>query len=171
MTPEALCFLRALDRRLKEPRRLHLVGEGALVLGYGAERAESCLEVLAGEAPDWALAGSLLQSRYGLCLKSGAATIFSAHWQERCRPLAQKSFRRLSLMIPGREDLLLSKLDPLSDRNREDIAFLARDNIDQLQLIRLFRAMRRQHRGDLRVLDRNFNYVLREHFSLGPFRF
>lgn len=171
MNPEALCFLRAVDRRLKEPRRIHLAGEGALVLAYGAERSGRCLEVLPGEAPSWALAGSSLDRQHDLHLKPLPAPLLAPQWQQRCRPLPQKAFRSLTLLALGREDLLLSKIEPLSDQNREDIAFLSRENVDRPQLIRLFRSLRRQYKADTRSLDRSFNYVLQEHFSLGPFRF
>ena len=54
---------------------------------------------------------------------------------------------------------------------RMAIGELLAEGCDRLQLIRLFRAARRLYKGDLRVLDRAFNAVLREFLGLGPFRF
>jgi hypothetical protein len=171
MTPEAASFFRAMDRRLGQEQRLHLVGEGALVLAYGAERSSCALDVLPGEAPAWALAGSALERAHGFCLRPAAATSLPPDWRTRCRQESCAGLRRLTLWAPSREDLLLGKLSPFSDADRQDIDFLAAGAVDRLELIRRFRALRRQHRGDLRILDRSFNYVLKEHFNLGPFRF
>ncbi len=167
----ARAFFHEIDRRLEQPQPLHLVGEGALVLAYGAGQASCVLDVLPGEAPSWALAGSALERKHGLCLRPGAGTGLPPDWRTRCAQTALGRFQRLQVKVPSKEDLLLSKLQRLSDKDRLDISFLAGGAIDRLELLRRFRALRRQHRGDLRILDRSFNFVLKEHFNLGPFRF
>lgn len=162
-------FLNEVDRTLDRPQDLHLLGGGALLAAYGAPLAEPVLEVLPGEAPAWALAGTPLARKHGLSLKPAAAVGLPSDWRSRCVPV--RRLPRLRVLAPAKEDLLLGKLGRFSDCDRADAAYLAALPIDRLELIRRYRLLRRHHRGDLRPLDRSFNYVLKEHFSLGPFRF
>lgn len=169
MIPELQAFLDEIDRGLSGAREMHLLGGGALLAAYQATLAAPVLDVPAEEAPAWALAGSPLERKHGLCLNPIAAAGMPSDWRARC--LEVKRLPRLRVLAPSKEDLLLSKLGRFSDTDRADVSFLAGLSIDRLALISRYRLLRRQHRGDLRPLDRSFNYVLKEHFSLGPFRF
>jgi hypothetical protein len=159
-SPRLDAFLADLVR---SGRDVHLLAGAAVLAAYGGQRCEPELEVPQAEA---ALApeGSELHRKHGLCLRPAAA-LLPADWKKRRVKAAP------GIYVPSREDLAVSLAARYHDADRQDLAVLLGQDCDRLALIRLFRAARRLYKGDLRVLDRAFNAVLREFLGLGPFRF
>lgn len=142
---------------------MHLLGGAAVLAGYGGRRCETELEAAAAEAAI-APEGSELHRKHGLCLRASSG-LLPADWKRRRVRVAA------GVYVPAREDLIISLAARYHDADRLDLAVLLEGGCDRLELIRRFRAARRLYKGDLRVLDRAFNAVLREYLGLGPFRF
>ena len=168
MPAELAAFLEDVLRRPGAPAALHLLGGAAVVAAYGGRRCSPQLDVPPAEAPEWAREGSGLERKHGLCLRPAAA-LLPPDWRRRRRGVAGVLSGRVFAAAP--EDLIISKAARYQDADRADIAALFDAGVDRLELIRRFRLARRLYKGDLRVLDRAFNAVLREHLGLGPFLF
>lgn len=139
MANPAEVILASLDRHLRGPAALRLMGGAALILGYGSNRAtedadllleQSELEVLVehssfGEAIEMAnreleSAGLYLSHIFG-----PEQQILTPSWRESCRELPNAGrWRWLEVSVLGPLDLIVGKLARADEQDLDDIRFL-----------------------------------------------
>ena len=138
MAREAELILEALDRHLRGPGRIRLLGGAALTLGYGLDRATEDVDLLQDDAEvqaliDTAEFGEALEATnvelepQGLYLThicGPEQLILARGWRERCRPIALASLRNLRLEVLGPADLIISKLARADDGDLRDMEYL-----------------------------------------------
>lgn len=128
-----LSLLRELDLRANTELKLVCIGGFAVTVGYGAPRTTADLDVLgmfhdpAGMAV-LALAekGGELQQRFGVAIDLVNVATPPYNYGERLRELFQGMHICLRLFVPDACDLALLKLQRNSQRDREDVKWLAR---------------------------------------------
>jgi hypothetical protein len=134
-------FLTEIDRMLKEPLELHCIGGFVLVHFYGFPRttgdidyyssvpANLNLDELAGQ-------GSLLHKNYGVWLHRVAVANLPEEYQARLEEMFPGKFKYLKLLVPDPYDLILSKLERGSGKDRDDADYLFRSQKLDAKLLR-----------------------------------
>lgn len=126
-------FLDELDGLLETETELHCMGGFALVNAYGLARATVDIDVLpavgdAGLAELRVRAGkdSVLRQQHGVYLDFVTIATVPENYRERLVPLFAGRWQRLRLFALEAHDVALSKLERNLDRDRGDVAHLAR---------------------------------------------
>ena len=104
-------FLEAVDKHLRKPVRLVIVGGGAALLQHGAKSPTRDIDAYEGDSPLLQEAALRAQAEIGFSVPIGSAAIadLPLDYEARAeRPLP--NLRRLELVVPDRYDLVLSKL-------------------------------------------------------------
>jgi hypothetical protein len=126
-------FLEELDALLSEPVELHCIGGFAVVAAYHLPRSTNdldyytpipvdCwenLEQLAGQ-------GSALARKYKVYVHRAAVASLPMNYEDRLTEPFAGRFHNIRLFVLDPYDLVLSKLSRNADRDREDVAFLAK---------------------------------------------
>ena len=154
MANPAALMLRTLDRHMKGPGELRLMGGAAMVLAYGMQRGTEDIDLL---MEDRELELLVEQADLGAAL---AATnreleplglyishiwgpeqqILTPHWASGCRPVSlSPGLAKLRLTALGPLDLLVSKLCRADDGDLADIAYLIQ--YEALQLVDIRRTL------------------------------
>lgn len=142
MPPEVLVpwagFLNELGNLLDEPFEFHCIGGFAIVVAYGLPRStndldyfslipnnrQRYLEQTAGE-------GSSLAQRHGVHVHHAGVATVPERYDERLTELFPRRFKNIRLFVLDPYDLVLSKLSRNVERDRQDVAYLARtQNLD-----------------------------------------
>ncbi len=126
-------FLRELDEAVDTPVRLDCIGGFVVTQLYGLERPTGDLDVIQlapREASDrlmaLALQGGPLHRKYRIFLdRVGVATV-PENYEERLVEMVPGAYRHLRLMALDPYDIALSKLERNSQKDRDDVRFLAR---------------------------------------------
>lgn len=128
-----LSFLNGIDDQLNEEIALHCMGGFAVVQAYGLERATADIDVIAvlpaGTGSQLvALAGkeSALRAQYGVYLDVVTVASVPEAYESRLGALYPGSWRNLRLFVLEPHDLALTKLERNFERDRGDVAHLAR---------------------------------------------
>jgi hypothetical protein len=126
-------FLEELDSLLKEPIELHCIGGFAIVAAYRLKRSTNDLDyftlVPCNRVPDLeklAGEGSLLAKKYKVHVHHAAVATLPESYDERMKELFPGHFKSIRLFVLDPYDLVLSKLSRNVERDREDVAFLAK---------------------------------------------
>jgi hypothetical protein len=126
-------FLHELDVLLKEPCELHCIGGFAIVAGYGLPRSTNDLDYYAlfprrctDELERTAGEGSDLARKHKVHVHHAAIASLPESYDERLTGLFPGRFRNLRLSILDPYDLVLSKLSRNAERDREDVAYIAK---------------------------------------------
>ena len=137
MSPELLSpwreFLTELDDLLNEPCVLHCIGGFAFVAAFRLPRSTNdidyysliprhCTEELQRIAGE----GSGLARKYKVQVHHAAVASLPESYEERMAELFAGRFKNLRLFVLDPYDLVLSKLSRNAERDREDVAYLAR---------------------------------------------
>ncbi len=103
-------FLRALDRALKGPATMLVIGGTAAVLRYGATRATQDIDTLSTVSQSLALAASAARAKTGLDIPIQYVTIADTpeDYESRLERVLPQ-LKRLSVLVPERHDLVLMK--------------------------------------------------------------
>ncbi len=126
-------FFRDLDAALPEEVGVHCLGGFVTSLYYGLPRVtgdidyysvvpmrcSNQLEALAGE-------GSALARKYKVHVHHFAGHTMPEDWEDRLIDMFPRQFSKLRLYAPDPYDLMLSKLERNSGKDRDDAEFLAR---------------------------------------------
>ncbi len=139
MDNPAEVILAALDRHLRGPAAVRLMGGAALILGYGCERATEGADVLLEQSELEAL---VERSDFGDALEAANSElepaglylshifgpeqqVLTPHWRENCRgiPNAGK-WRWLEVFVVGPMDLTVGKLARADEQDLDDIRHL-----------------------------------------------
>ena len=152
-----LSFLGELDRRTSSRMELQCIGGFALTVAYGAPRTTADLDVLWAvhqPSPDdvleSAVRGGELHRRFGVFIDRVTVVTAPCDYISRLIPICPDAFQHLALSTLDPCDLALCKLERNSQRDREDVKWLAR-----------------QPGFDAALLRRRYHEELRE-FLIGP---
>ena len=126
-------FLNDVAAALDEHTELHCMGGFAIVQAYGLVRATADIDVLsvvpyASSVPllDLAGKGSPLQKKHGIYLDVITVATAPEGYAARVTPLYPGVWRNLHLCVLEAHDLALTKLERNFERDRADVAHLAR---------------------------------------------
>jgi len=111
---QLVAFVRAMDRNLDAPATLMLVGGAAASLGYGAGVRTADIDVfnvLHGSSEQIIQAASAAREQTGLPVGVGAATVADLpyNYEDRIRQVRGLRMKNLTLLVPDKYDLALSK--------------------------------------------------------------
>ena len=123
-----LGFLTAVDKALPEPLSLHCVGGFVVSLFYGLRRPTGDidywtaipnldLDTLAGR-------NSALAREYGVYLQRVTVSHMPDEYGTRLEEMFPGQFRKLRLFAPDPYDLILSKIERNSGKDRDDANYL-----------------------------------------------
>jgi hypothetical protein len=127
-------FLKELDRLLSKPVQLQCVGGFVLVTRFGFPRATNDIDYLPTLAPDEqrrlldiAGKGSSLHNRFHVYIQCvGGVTSLAENYEDRLEDMFPGQFEKLQICALDPYDLVLSKLERNSPKDREDVKYLAR---------------------------------------------
>jgi|ERR1700733_10545751 hypothetical protein len=126
-------FLADIDDRLGESVELHCLGGFVLTTVYRLPRTTADLDVvavasLAQNAHLIALAGqgSELHRKHRVCLDLVGVAPLPEDYESRLTEIFPGSFRKIRLLALDPYDIVLSKLERNSQRDRDDVKYLAR---------------------------------------------
>lgn len=128
-----LSFLNDLDAALGEPTELHCMGGFAVVQAYGLARATADIDVLSvvpfsrsGQLLKLAGKESRLREKHGIYLDLVTVATAPEDYASRLTPLYPAVWPNLHLFVLEAHDLALTKLERNFERDRADVAHLAR---------------------------------------------
>ena len=104
-------FLETVDKHLRAPVRLVIIGGGAALLGHGAKSPTRDIDTFEGDPLLLKDAMVRAQAEIGFTVPIGTAPVadLPMHYEDRTlRPLPH--LRHLEVLVPDRHDLVLSKL-------------------------------------------------------------
>jgi Nucleotidyltransferase of unknown function (DUF6036) len=127
-------FLDELDSLVPEPVALHCIGGFVLTVLYGVPRVTSDLDCVA-ILPHYDLEatagrGSALAKKHRVYLQYVAVNTMPEDYETRLTELFPGRFNNLRIYAPDPYDLILSKLERNSPKDREDVEYL----VDKLKL-------------------------------------
>ena len=132
-TPWA-AFLDELHSLVPEPVALHCIGGFVLTVLYGVPRVTSDLDCVAilphHDLEAIAGRGSALAKKHRGYLQYVAVNIMPEDYETRLTELFPGRFKNLRIYVPDPYDLILSKLERNSPKDREDVEYL----VDKLKL-------------------------------------
>lgn len=127
-------FLREVDGILPEVVELHCLGGFVVSVLYGLPRPTADIDFLsvrpshrASLLQEIAGRGSKLAKKYGLYLQQVGVVSYPEDYEERLIPIAPRYFRNLRLMALEAYDLVLSKIERNTQKDREDVEYLAKN--------------------------------------------
>lgn len=126
-------FLSEIDRGATETLDFHCLGGFVVTTLYGLERPTADVDVLAIAPIDQRqsvlqLAGkdSVLHRKYKVYLEYVTIAAVPENYEERLTNMFGRKFKHLRLLALDPYDLALSKLERNSQRDRDDVKYLAR---------------------------------------------
>lgn len=126
-----LAFLREVDEFLDVEQTFHCLGGFVVTQLYGSERSTSDLDFLTlvqrnNALIEFAGFGSPLYQKHKVYLDPVGVAIIPDDYVERLTPIYPGCFEKIRLFAMDRYDIILSKLERNSSRDREDVEYLAR---------------------------------------------
>ncbi|HWE86727.1 MAG TPA: DUF6036 family nucleotidyltransferase [Terracidiphilus sp.] len=136
-------FFTEIDNALETPLRVDCIGGFVVTMKYGMERPTADIDVVdlaprgAGEvAIRLGALGGPLWKKHGIYLEFVAVSTLPDNYEERLTEMFPKAFAKIRLMAVDPYDLALSKLERNSQKDRDDLRFLARTVPFDLKLLR-----------------------------------
>jgi hypothetical protein len=125
-------FLAELDGLLREQVHVHCIGGFVVSLFYGRPLPTGDVDYFAvipyasvDDLQAWAGPDSTLAKKYKLHFHHFPAISLPEDYETRLSEMYPGRFKNLHLYAPGPYDLILSKLERNSQKDRDDVAFLA----------------------------------------------
>ena len=125
-------FLEELDGLLREQAHVHCIGGFVVSLFYGLPRPTADIDYFAAlpyasvdELQALAGQGSRLAQKYKLYLQHVPTISLPEDYETRLTEMYPGQLKNLHLYAPDPYDLILSKLERNSQKDRDDVAFLA----------------------------------------------
>jgi hypothetical protein len=111
---QLVAFIRALDRHLRKKVRIVVIGGAAASVGYDSDVRTADIDiftVLEGPPDSLLAAAELAREETGLGVGVGAATVADLpfNYEARLRPVRGLDLKNLTILIPEKYDLALSK--------------------------------------------------------------
>jgi hypothetical protein len=126
-------FFRELDVAVQSAARLDCIGGFVVTLFYGLERPTADIDVIELAPRDAAttimnlgIRGGPLDRKYHLYLDRVAVAVVPENYEDRLVEMFPGAYRHLRLMALDPYDLALSKLERNTQKDRDDVRFLAR---------------------------------------------
>jgi uncharacterized nucleotidyltransferase DUF6036 len=126
-------FLAELDALLPIQVKVHCIGGFVVSLCYGLPRPTGDIDFYSALPIAWANdleviagAGSVLATKYRIHVQHVAVNSLPENYEERLVEMFPGRFRKLQLYAPDPYDLILSKLERNSLKDRDDVEYLAR---------------------------------------------
>jgi hypothetical protein len=124
-------FLADVDAALPEPVSLHCLGGFVVSFFYGLPRPTADIDYYTAIPPflpleELAGRGSPRAKKYGVHLQRVGVVTMPEDYDSRLTEMFPKQFQNLRLFAPEAYDLILSKLERNSGKDREDAAYLFR---------------------------------------------
>lgn len=127
-------FLKEVDRLLSKPVELQCLGGFVLITRYGFPRATNDIDYLPTLAPaeqqrllEIAGKASSLHRRFHVYIQCvGGVTTLAENYEDRLEDIFPGQFKKLRILALDPYDLVLSKLERNSPKDREDVKYLAR---------------------------------------------
>jgi hypothetical protein len=126
-------FLEELDSLLTEPLELHCIGGFAILAAYGYKRITNDLDYftlvpidVVNRLHKLAGQGSALARKHKVHVQHVPVASLPEDYETRIAPLFPGHFKNIRLFVLDPYGLILSKLSRNADRDREDVAFLAK---------------------------------------------
>jgi len=122
-------FLAELDAALPEPVSIHCVGGFVVSFFYGLPRPTADIDYYTAipsslNLDEIAGRGSDLEKRHGVYLQRVTVTDLPEEYETRLTEMFPNRFRKLRLFAPDAYDLILSKMQRNSSKDRDDAAYL-----------------------------------------------
>ena len=144
-------FLRELDGLLRGQVQVHCIGGFVVSMYYGLPRPTADIDYYAllphqsiGDLQRWAGPDSTLAKKYKVHLQYVPMVSLPEDYAERLSAIYPGRYENLRLYAPDPYDLILSKLERNSPKDRDDVAFLAGS-------LHLSRALLRERLGECLV--------------------
>jgi hypothetical protein len=125
-------FLAGIDRQATEKLVFHCLGGFVVTMLYGLDRPTADVDVLAIAPVDQRqsvlhLAGktSVLHRKHKVYLEYVTVAAVPENYEERLTNMFERKFKHLRLLALDPYDLALSKLERNSQRDRDDVKYLA----------------------------------------------
>ncbi len=126
-------FLVEIDDEISSPLRFDCLGGFVVTLLYGMSRTSADIDVFE-VAPNsasqmvmqMAMQGGPLHRKYGLYLDRVTVAFVPENYESRLIEMFPGAFKRLRLMALDPYDLALSKLERNTQKDRDDVIYLAR---------------------------------------------
>jgi hypothetical protein len=125
-------FFAAIDSAVSQPLELHCMGGFAATACYGLPRPTNDVDYVAvrpkevqAELQRLACAGSSLAQKYGVCVHCVAVTTYPENYDQRLIEVCPGRFHKLRILVFEAYDLVLSKLERNSPKDRDDVRHLA----------------------------------------------
>lgn len=134
-------FLNAIDAFVSEEFHFHCLGGFVVTQLYGSPRSTSDLDFLTmiqknDDLIRYGGLGSELHKKYGVYLDPVGITLIPDNYAERMKEMYSGNYERLRLFAMDPYDIVLSKLERNSGRDREDVEYLARAEDLDLAILR-----------------------------------
>ena len=126
-------FLDEIDAAISSPLRLDCLGGFVVTLLYGMSRASADIDVfeiapssVSRVVMQVAMQGGTLHRKYGLYLDRVTVAFVPEDYESRLIEMFPGAFKHLRLMALDPYDLALSKLERNTQKDRDDVSYLAR---------------------------------------------
>jgi hypothetical protein len=122
-------FLTELDEALSEPLSLHCVGGFVVSFFYGLPRPTGDIDYYTAEPANldldgFAGPGSPLAKKHKVYLQRVAVNNMPEEYETRLTEMFPQQFKKLRLFAPDAYDLILSKIERNSGKDRDDADYL-----------------------------------------------
>jgi len=173
LPPMWAAFLKELDGLLDEPIELHCIGGFAVVAQYGLPRSTNDLDYYSitpcnreRELQEIAGEGSQLARKHKVFIHNASIASVPESYEDRLIEVFPGRFKNIRLLVLDPYDLVLSKLSRNSQRDREDVEYLARtQNLDAgILLERYQKEMRAYMTGSLDWHDGTLDFWIKAYF-------
>jgi hypothetical protein len=167
-------FLEELDNLLDEAFELGCIGGFAAVAGYGLLRSTNgldCCSVIphsrVNDLDRLAGPSSVLARKHKVHLHYAAVASIPESYDERMTEILPGRFKNIRLLIPDPYDLVLSKLTRNAERDREDVAYLAKTRHLDPEILRerYTNELRPILIGDLKTHDQTLEFWIEAYFG------
>jgi hypothetical protein len=108
---QLVAFLRALDRHLRQPHQVVVIGGAAAAVAYDSGTKTTDVDLFSGLSQDIVDAAARAREETGLGIAVGAAAVADLpyHYEARLRPARGLRLEKLRLLFPDKYDLALAK--------------------------------------------------------------
>ncbi len=111
---QLIAFIRAVDRNLASKVSIVIVGGAAACVGHDSDVMTADIDVFelrSGSAAVLARAADVARAQTGLAVSVGAAAVaeLPENYESRLKPVRGLKLRKLTVMVPDKYDLALSK--------------------------------------------------------------
>jgi hypothetical protein len=109
--PQLVAFLRSLDRHLRRPSTIVVIGGAAAAVAYNSGTTTADIDLFRGMSKDIEDAARQARQETGLAISVAAAAVADLpyDYEERLRPARGLRLSRLRLAFPDKYDLALAK--------------------------------------------------------------